>query len=146
LLKIGAVYRHPMDGPIRIEAGNWTVNGRISNWWWWTVLETDEKKAGYGEKWDDISDQYVTVTIPKADLEIQETPLLQYPLDALGRQYPSGTTISFMINNMVQHGTVIGVVYGLPRKVGDDEAPMLLVEDKSGGIGLVYPEEVVKKC
>jgi len=65
MLRIGGVYNHPEYGPIRIDSGDYLVDGRISNWYKWTVLSDDTVQSGYGTRWPDISDQYVTITIPK---------------------------------------------------------------------------------
>jgi len=69
-LRIGGVFDHPEDGPVRIESGVYTIGGRVSNFWHWTVLATGEEKNGYGGPWEDISDQYVTITIPKVTLRL----------------------------------------------------------------------------
>ena len=65
-LHAGQIHEHPEDGPIRILSGAWMINGLLSNHWKWEVLESGETKSGYGGTWENISDQYVTVAIPKS--------------------------------------------------------------------------------
>lgn len=52
-LKVGKRYIHPDDGVIEITSGCYrdTVYDRVSNFWYWTVVETGEKKHGYGDNW-----------------------------------------------------------------------------------------------
>lgn len=69
MLRTHHCYTHPEDGDVRIDSGDYMVNGRLSNFWYWTVIETGECKHGYGGPWPDVSDQYVTITVPKVWLE-----------------------------------------------------------------------------
>lgn len=70
-VRIGRVYEHPEHRPIRVTDGAYLVGDRVSNLWHWVVLETGEQGSGYcGGDWGDIDDDYVTVSIPKAQLGI----------------------------------------------------------------------------
>jgi hypothetical protein len=56
-LQIGKRYIHPEDGLIEITDGKYrdATYGRISNFWHWTVIESGEKKHGYGANWPEES-------------------------------------------------------------------------------------------
>jgi hypothetical protein len=68
MLTPGHIYLHPEDGPIRVESGDWLVGGRISNWWTWTILASSERRSGYGSRWEDVTDDYLTISIPRTSL------------------------------------------------------------------------------
>ena len=65
--KHGRVYAHPEQGHIQIKSGYFLdpVYQRLSNHWHWTVLETGETGHGYGGEWEDVTDQYVTFSVPR---------------------------------------------------------------------------------
>lgn len=60
-LIVGLFYLHPQDGIIHLTNGEYYSNGRVSNFWSWTVVETGEKKHGYGGYWPQY-DGKITVT------------------------------------------------------------------------------------
>ena len=59
--QLGKFYLHPEDGIIHITSGEYYSEGRVSNFWSWTVVETGEKKHGYGGAWPQY-DGKITVT------------------------------------------------------------------------------------
>jgi hypothetical protein len=69
-------------------------------------------------------------------------------LDELAREYPNGTMLQFHISGTDPDykvlATVVGVTWGLPHEAGGPDEPSIVIKDRKG-IGLIYPEEVVKK-
>ena len=70
---IGSVvlYR-PLNKPVYIEAGAWTIEGRLSNFWDWRFINKDgslgKKGQGYGdfEKIKGVKIKHtITVKLPK---------------------------------------------------------------------------------
>ena len=54
-LEIGGLYMHPHDGLIRIVGGSfWGTHG-LSNFWDWAIVETGEKRCGYGGDWPEVN-------------------------------------------------------------------------------------------
>jgi len=56
-LYVGGTFEHPDDGPIRIFDGQFMGEYGLSNFWWWKVLETGEKKKGYGGRWKEYKEE-----------------------------------------------------------------------------------------
>lgn len=50
-VKIGKRYQHPEDGLIEITSGQYWGQHGLSNFWGWMVVETGEKRHGYGCDW-----------------------------------------------------------------------------------------------
>lgn len=52
-LEIGKCYIHPEYGKIKITSGQYWGQYGLSNFWNWIVLDTNEKKQGYGGNWEE---------------------------------------------------------------------------------------------
>lgn len=53
-LEVGKRYVHPEDGVIEVTSGQYWGRNGISNFWYWRVIETGEKKHGYGRNWPEV--------------------------------------------------------------------------------------------
>lgn len=47
-VEVGRRYVHETDGLVEITSGQYWGKHGVSNFWYWTVVETGEKKHGYG--------------------------------------------------------------------------------------------------
>ena len=89
-LRIGKRYVHPRDGLIEIKSGVYTVDGRVSNHWVWVVVDTGEKKDGYGENWP-LAPDYRQQSLSERDLD-----LIEVALEAAAESCQSGATLRHM--------------------------------------------------
>ena len=59
MLNIGRVYKHPKQGLIYIERGQYMGTYGISNFWYWRQVESDGTlgavSRGYGGNWPEVN-------------------------------------------------------------------------------------------
>jgi hypothetical protein len=65
-------------------------------------------------------------------------------LDELALEYQN-TTIIFRSGSSYKKGTVLGVIWSLPLETGERDEPALVIYDRDGLTGHVYPHEVKTK-
>lgn len=55
-IEVGKRYLHPEHGLVEVIEGDWTVNGRLSNFWTWRPVQEDgtlgEPVSGLGGEWE----------------------------------------------------------------------------------------------